>query len=183
MATTAGRIGLDPMTRGEHIAQNIADYLTTNGLRKAALTRALVAEIADRTLVHLEQLEKKHKRLATEEDWIKEQEKDPAMQGVNVRAELAAAQFWAKNNGRQCTTRFFTNWLLNPKHRVIASAGGNAEKIVFDVYVEPVGWKDSEKARTSVYGTGVSRDTWTNLIREGWFQLGTDVRKAILKTL
>lgn len=129
------------MTRGEHIAQNVRDYLATNGLKKSQLTGALVAEIADRTLDHLERLTKKKKRLVSENDWIREMESDPAMEGTDVRASLAEAKFWCKNNQRDCTRRFFTNWLLNPKNRKIISGGGREEKKPLNgVEHAPTGW-------------------------------------------
>lgn len=52
-----------------------------------------------------------------------------------------------------------------------------------DIYQEPDGWKTSEAARSRVYTTGVSKETWANLVAEGWFQLGTSERKEILSAL
>lgn len=116
------------MTRGEYIAQAVRDFLTTNGLKQSQLTGAMLAEQADRMLAHLEKLEKKKKRLATEDEWLRDMQDDPAMVGVDVRKALAEAQFWAKNNSRVCTRRFFCQWLLNPRNRPILNGGGQAPR-------------------------------------------------------
>lgn len=44
-------------------------------------------------------------------DWIAGLKSDPAYRGIDVDRELAKAQRWATTNRRQCTRRFFTNWL------------------------------------------------------------------------
>lgn len=111
-------------TRGEHIAEAIREYLTGNKLKQSHLTGAAVADIADRVLKHLDQLAKKQKRLASENDWIAELETEPHLAAVNVRHELAAAQFWCKNNSRVCTRRFFVNWLNKAERDVVLSPGG-----------------------------------------------------------
>ena len=170
-------------TRGERISEDVRAYLATNGLKQSQLTGAVLAELIDRRLVHEEIQARKKKRLATEEDWIKELEAEPHLAGVNVRKELAAAQFWCKNNARQCTRKFFLKWLEKSARDAVLSPGGAAPKIDrCDVYKEPPDWKASERARKAVYG-GVSEEAWANITAASWFALGTNERKQILMAL
>ncbi len=116
------------MTRGEHIAQAVRDHLQTNGLTQKHLTGAVLAEIADRCLAHLEKLKDRKLRLATEGDWIREVESLPHLAGVDVRKELAKCQFWCKTNGKPCTKKRFTNWLSKDDLARLVSPGGSAER-------------------------------------------------------
>lgn len=120
--------------------------------------------------------------LLPDELWIATLEAEPHLAGIDIRKALAGAQFWCKNNSRQCTRKFFVNW-LGKADRVVTAPGGSKATIKQDVYAEPPGWKESERARKAVYGSGVSRDTWQEMIRRGWFDLGVDTRAAILKAL
>lgn len=168
-------------TRGECCADNVRDYLTTNGLKQSQLTGATLAEIVDRTLAHLERLDKKKKRLATEDDWIKELESEPHLAGVEIRKQLAAAQFWCKNNARQCTRKFFVNWLNRAERSAVISPGGGQPVINrHDLYTEPKGWRQSESARKAL---NVSPEVWANICAEAWLDLSTDLRASILKAL
>lgn len=48
----------------------------------------------------------------TDEQWLDSLQTDPAFSHVpNVKQEYAKAQIWAKTNKRQCTRKFFVNWL------------------------------------------------------------------------
>lgn len=69
--------------------------------------------------------------------WLDELAADPAMRGVDVGKALAEAQFWCRNNGRVCTRKFFTNWLLNPKHRAVLNGGGPTTR---PQNTAPAGW-------------------------------------------
>lgn len=170
--------------RGQAIASAVRDYLTSNGLKQSQLTGDILAEIANRVLDHIDKQHAKQARLATEEEWIASLEKQPHLENVNIRRELAAAQFWCQNNRRQCTRRFFVNWLNNAVGRAsIISPGGNEQKKEqFDVYTEPRGWKYSSHAQQSVYG-GVDDETWKRICERGWFELGTLERRAIIAAL
>lgn len=126
------------MTRGEQIAEDVRQFLFTNGLKQSQLTGALLAEIADRCLKRLEQIEAKKKRLATEESWLAECEKEPANEGIDVRKALADCQFWCKNNRRVCTRQTFVNWLLNPRNRTIYLKGGSEKTVISSA--APSGW-------------------------------------------
>ncbi len=46
-----------------------------------------------------------------DEDWLNELETSGAYDGIDIRTELTRAHAWAHTNRRQCTRRFFTNWL------------------------------------------------------------------------
>lgn len=170
------------MTRGEHIAQAVRDYLTTNGLKQSQLTGKTLAELADRTLAHLEKLEKKKKRLATEDEWLREMKDDPAMVGVDVCKALAEAQFWAKNNSRVCTRQFFTRWLLSPRNRPVLNGGGHAPKPPKAPNTEASfpGWLKilNELYPMSVYSPGGLFEVKVECDFE-WARLDAGVRKAI----
>lgn len=43
--------------------------------------------------------------------WLGELSGDPAYQGLSIPNELAKARRWCKTNHRECTCRFFVNWL------------------------------------------------------------------------
>ncbi len=128
------------MTRGEHIAQAVRDYLTTNGLKQSKLTGALLAEIADRTLKHLENLAAKKQRLAGEDAWIREVEALPHLQGIDVRKELAKCQFWCKSNNKLCSKKRFTNWLSKDDLTKLVTPGGSAERKQANGFQAPPTW-------------------------------------------
>lgn len=168
-------------TRGELCADAVREYLFSNGLKQSQLTGAFLAEIINRTLDFQDNLLRKKKQLATEADWIAELEKEPHLQGVAVRKELAAAQFWCKNNARVCTRRFFVNWLNKAERSAVISPGGNGPEINRkDVYTEPPGWRASAviPARLSV-----SAATWQNICATAWADLSVDLRASILRYL
>lgn len=175
------------VNRGDYIAAAVREYLKQNNMTQAKLTGSLLADIANRALDHLDRLAAKQKRLATEEDWILELEKEPHLAGVNVRKELAAAQFWCKNNARVCTRKMFVNWLNNAGKSAVISAGGakpslKADGASRDVYVEPKGWKTSAAAQKACYN-GLNDEEWKIATERGWFELSTNERAQILKAL
>jgi hypothetical protein len=176
------------MNRGEMIAEAIRSYLKENGLKQSQLTGAMVADIANRVLDHIEQQHAKGARLATEEDWVASLSKEPHLAGVDVRRELAAAQFWCRNNRRLCSRKFFVNWLNRAAQTCapLASPGGvggaAATGRKFDLYTEPVGWRQSRAAQEAAY-SGVDDETWARICERGWFELGTTERSAILTAM
>ena len=48
---------------------------------------------------------------ATDEDWLKELEANPAYAGIDIRRELGKAQAWASVRGVGVSQRRFVNWL------------------------------------------------------------------------
>src|SRR6185503_5091788 len=69
-------------------------------------------------------------KLATEEEWLKELEADPAIQDIDVRKELGKCQFWCKQRNYTCTRKRFSNWLLNPacERKIVRSYDGATSK-------------------------------------------------------
>ncbi len=66
---------------------------------------------------------KKVKRVVkqTDDQWIEALQADPVFAGIDVRRELGKAQFWCRENNRQCTRKFFTNW-LNKADKTVTAA-------------------------------------------------------------
>ncbi len=60
-------------------------------------------------------------------DWLAELQAAPAYAGLNVRFQLGKAQAWAKTNRRECTRKFFVNW-LNRVDQPLAVAGRDDRK-------------------------------------------------------
>lgn len=169
------------MTRGEQIAEDVRQYLFTNGLKQSQLTGALLAEIADRCLKRLEQIEAKKKRLATEEDWIKSQEEDAYIvsSGVNVRMELAACQFWCKNNGCQCTRARFNKWLAKAAREALLNGGGERRE-QRNPNAGPAGWLTllNRLFPECVYAKGGTLEI-THESDYEWNRLDRNIRSAI----
>ncbi len=60
--------------------------------------------------------EKKATTAAVSDDqWLDSLQSNPAYKLLQVRTEYARAQVWAETNKRQCTRRFFVNWLNRAK--------------------------------------------------------------------
>lgn len=172
-------------TRGQQIADAVRDYLFTNGLKQSQLTGTVLAEIADRVLVHIEKTSAVKKRLATEEDWIVELEREPHLEGVNVRKELAGCQFWCKNQTPpvSCTRRRFTNW-LNRSERVVSPGGAQTKANGKTSLQGPKGWLTAlnERYPDSTLARGGSFEI-LNETDYQWARLTADVREAIIETL
>ena len=124
---------------------------------------------------------KKVKRVVkqTDDEWIEGLQADPLFAGVDVRKELGKAQFWCRENGRQCTRKFFTNW-LNKADRNLAANGTTTRKPVA-VNAEPVGWLVWMRA---------NRPDWIRFIQEkeghplpSWPCLSADERNYIVAQL
>lgn len=54
---------------------------------------------------------KKSKAKATDEEWRAEMQSVKAYEHLDIEAEFSRALFWCKDHRRQCTRRFFTNWI------------------------------------------------------------------------
>jgi len=54
---------------------------------------------------------KKKEPAQTDEEWIAGLQSVLAYEHLNVAAEYSRAKVWCQSNNRQCTRRFFTNWI------------------------------------------------------------------------
>lgn len=73
-----------------------------------------------------------------DDEWIDELQADPAFAGVDVRKELGKARFWCRENSRQCTRKFFVNWLNKADRAVVANSAPTRSGPA--ISPEPVGW-------------------------------------------
>jgi hypothetical protein len=98
---------------GARFAASVGEYLSANGIKSlGGINSRILAEIAQRFHDNERKVKRQKIRLASEEEWLKEIEADPAMAGIDVRKELGKCQFWCKNNQKVCTRRQFSSWLL-----------------------------------------------------------------------
>jgi len=51
----------------------------------------------------------------SDDEWLDSLQSNPAYKPLNVRTEFSKATIWAETNNRQCTRRFFVNWLNRVK--------------------------------------------------------------------
>lgn len=58
---------------------------------------------------------------APDAEWIASLSDNPAFSGIDIPLELARAQAWTAQRNRQCTRRFFTNWLLRAEKPITAN--------------------------------------------------------------
>ncbi len=167
------------MTFGAFLSDYVKLYLEQNSLKSlGAINARILHELADRAYADYQAKLKVAKKQETAADWIDEMAKDPANEGINVREQLAKAQFWCKNNSRQCTRRFFVQWLLKAD-RSLAPSAANKGPISADPYQEPsFDWRMT--ARVLMPN---ARD-WSNPIDFGlvkWSDLPIWMRQDILK--
>ncbi len=116
----------------------------------------------------------------TDELWIVTLEAEPSLKGVNVREQLAIAQFWCKEHGKQCTRKFFGNWLIRCD-RTITHPGGKTSTLKMDLYTEPDNWR-TEVVRVKLK-SAASAEVWANICARKWMDLSPDMRADILKAL
>jgi hypothetical protein len=169
------------MSRGTRCAEDVRLWLAANGLKQSQLTALTLAEIIDHRLDEDDRIAKNKRKLVSEEAYLKSLEADPYLAGVNIRQELAACQFWCKNNGCECSKRRFGNWIAKArKDKPLLSGGGTPPPKKADIYTEPPDWKQNGRCRAAL---GLSPDSWALVVERGWFDLGPDVRKSILQSL
>ncbi len=128
-----------PTTYGERFSASVGEYLKANNLTSLGkISGRILGELAQRFHDNERKVKKQKVRLASEEEWLKEIESEPAMKGIDVRQELGRCQFYCKNNNRICTRKTFTNWLLNPltQKAVLASYDGATSRPK-PAYVKP----------------------------------------------
>tara|TARA_R110000868_G_scaffold236309_2_gene490347 strand:+ start:544 stop:1086 length:543 start_codon:yes stop_codon:yes gene_type:complete len=144
-----------PGNYGEQFTFAVREYLVSNGLKSLGQINATVlAELAQRFHEKHTAAQKTKRRLANEEDWLKEMESDPAMQGIDVRRELGKCQFWCKQRGFVCTRRRFTNWILKAERPVGHTYDGASSR------PKPVQAK-------AVYSVEIPVPAWSMLLRYG----------------
>lgn len=166
------------MTFGEQAFEAMQLFRSTHG---NVVIRAEWIKVIDDLYAKTGPAVRKKKSTAqmSDEEWIVSLETEPALAGVEVRVQLAKAQFWAKNNSRKCTRRFFVNW-LGKAERTVSHPGGKSVVRTGDIYTEPEGWRTCEPARSALR---VSVEVWANICAEGWANLSTDLRASILRSL
>ena len=124
--------------------------------------------------------------LASDEAWLAELEREPSLAGIDIRRELGKAQFWAKNNRRDCTRKFFLNWLNSPRceRRVVANGVGASSFAApkkGDVYSEPHDWR--RVLRAVGQRKGWDRDAVEAYCGQRWLDLPITVREEVVKAL
>ncbi len=112
----------------------------------------------------------------TDELYIVALESEPYLKGVDVRGQLAACQFWCKNNNAMCTKKRFARWLMKAD-RIITHPGGTTSTLKMDPYTEPIGWKQGSRPKQ------YSADVWANICERKWMDLSSDMRAEILKAI
>lgn len=63
---------------------------------------------------------KKSSKSQTDDEWLASLRDNPAFSSIDIDAELRGAQVWAEAHGRQCSRRFFENWLNRDKPIAVA---------------------------------------------------------------
>ena len=80
---------------------------------------------------------------ASDEDWLKELEANPAYRGIDIRRELGKAQAWASVRGVGVSQRRFVNWLNKAMtDRPLTMVGGNFSPRPQQSQSEPAGWRE-----------------------------------------
>lgn len=83
------------------------------------LTRGECDEVLDECFAEaLKGAKREKKTELTDEQWVAEMEREPALKGINIRREIGLAQLWCKQNRRVPTRRFLTNW-FNRAEKVV----------------------------------------------------------------
>lgn len=120
-----------PSNYGDRFVISVREYLQSNGFtRLGQINASILSEIAQRFHDKNAAVVKTKRKLASEDEWLKELEADPAMRGLDVRRELGKCQFWCKNNGVVCTRKRFSNWLLKAERTVTHTYDGASSRPV-----------------------------------------------------
>ncbi len=114
----------------------------------------------------------------TDEEWLKHLEAEPSLVGVDIRRELGKAQFWCNENSRQCTRKFFTNWLNKAPRTITVSGAGQTSRrqVSADINVEPAGWFAVAVRLFGQYAADQFKES-------GWRGIDPHYRKQIVKEL
>jgi hypothetical protein len=104
-----------------------------NGCRAFGNGSALsVTEIRSTTTVqqqHGKNGSSKAAKLQLSPEWLSDLGRDLAYKELNVEHELSKAQRWCDENSRQCTRRFFVNWLNRCRPRTTLVGAVAAEPL------------------------------------------------------
>ncbi len=122
----------------------------------------------------------------SDELWLVTLEAEPALEGVDIRKALAAAQFWCKNHSKICTRRFFTDTWLPRADRTITHPGGKTSTLKMDADAEPDNWRTEAtrlKLNARAKYTAWSKDSFELLCAKTWKELSVDLKADILKAL
>ena len=82
---------------------------------------------------------------ATDEDWLKELEANPAYAGIDIRRELGKAQAWASVRGVGVSQRRFVNWLnkaMTDRPLGFAPGQSSFNRPQAPKADEPAGWRE-----------------------------------------
>ena len=82
---------------------------------------------------------------ATDEDWLKELEANPAYAGIDIRRELGKAQAWASVRGVGVSQRRFINWLnkaMTDRPLGLAAGQSSFNRPQAPKAEEPAGWRE-----------------------------------------
>lgn len=109
------------MTIGQQVVEAIRAYLKTTGKRLRDLDAATVEQIVDGAGIGRQP--KARSSTKPDDEWLANLKEDPAFEGIDIDAQLAKARFWCGQNGRQCTRRFFSNWLLKADKPILSQSG------------------------------------------------------------
>ena len=116
---------------GDQFVDSLREYMAANNIKTlGGINGTLLAELAQRFHVKFTGAQKTKRKLACEEEWIKQLEADPVTKGIDVRKELGKAQFWCKEKRRVCTRAFFTNWILKADKAVNFTYDGASSRPV-----------------------------------------------------
>jgi len=124
-------MSLPASTYGDRFVVAVREYLHQNGLKSLGQINAkILGELSQRFHEKDEAANKTLKKLASEEEWLKEKEGDPAFSGIDIRRQLGIAQTWCKDRNRICTRRFFNDWLIREAQKgpVVRSYDGATSK-------------------------------------------------------
>ncbi len=172
-------------TYGHRFSLAVAEYLKVNSLLSLGKINArILADIAQDFHDKEKAVVKRAVKMAGDEEWLKDIEADPAMQGCDVRQELGKAQFWCKSRQRQCTRKFFENWLLKAEKTVVRSYDGATSKPA-----KPQPPKPRYTLETPVAGWPMLLRNYITLSAEEterlcdleWHDLPVDVRTKIIE--
>jgi hypothetical protein len=178
----------DAQTYGHRFTIAVGEYLTQNNLKSlGAINSRILAEIAQRFHDNERKVKRQKVKLASDEEWLKEIEAEPATQGIDVRKELGKCQFWCKSRNRVCTRRMFERWLLNPncERTVTGSYDGATSrpkltqvKRVYGVNTIVPGWAMLLRTVPELNFTDAEIDAYC---AQEWEELPVPVREKIIK--
>lgn len=119
----SGKLGADKRWHGNELQDSGAMALPSSDIApdsSSLVLSGLVSSENNSTTA----VERKPK--LSDEEWLESLITNPAYKNIAVRIEYARAQVWATTNNRQCTRRFFVNWLNRAKPMEVRSNGSTS---------------------------------------------------------